>query len=215
MDNFATTVAATENAVQAIASEVHAIASTPFNGPGALGQLMAGNKRYISDARLADRRKQLVDAQQPFAIILSCSDSRVPVDTVFDQIPGNIFSIRVAGNFVARDVLGSVEYAVAHLHAPLILVLGHSKCGAVTAAFQYVNSSEPVESGAIQYLVQRITPAIRGVATVNDAITTNTRAAMRDLRAQSSIVAGAVTANTLTISGGIYDLGTGAVTIFS
>jgi carbonic anhydrase len=218
MDNIDAALTATANAIEAAANATQAAATATTDAASALAALMAGNKRYVDDTRvvspLAARREELAAGQSPFAIIVSCSDSRVPVDIVFDQVPGNIFGVRLAGNFVARDVLGSVEYGVAVLKAPLILVLGHSECGAIKAALTYMQDGE-IEPGAIQYLVERITPAIRGTTTKDEAIAINTRAAMHDLRAQSAIISEAVKAGTVSIAGGIYDLRSGAVTLFS
>jgi carbonic anhydrase len=117
------------------------VLAPPHDASSALAALMAGNARFVADKAacppLTARRLELAEGQSPFAIIVSCSDSRVPVETVFDQIPGNIFGIRIAGNFMDRGGVGSIEYAVAVLKSPLILVLGHSECGAVKAALAY------------------------------------------------------------------------------
>jgi carbonic anhydrase len=107
----------------------------------ALERLLAGNKRFVGSRMTHPRqndasRVDLIQGQRPFAVILGCSDSRVPPEIIFDQGLGDLFVIRVAGNGLAPMVLGSLEYAVEHLHVPLILVLGHSLCGAVTAAAQ-------------------------------------------------------------------------------
>ena len=112
---------------------------SPKTAAEALEQLKAGNRRFTDgelrrDHTGADRREQLVAGQQPFATILGCSDSRVPVEIVFDQDFGNLFVVRVAGNVVADVVLGSIDYAVRHLKTPLLVVLGHEHCGAVAAA---------------------------------------------------------------------------------
>lgn len=116
--------------------------SPPHDAKGALAELMAGNARFVADKAacppLTARRLEVAQGQNPFAIILSCADSRVPVETLFDQVPGNIFGVRVAGNFIERAGLGSFEYAIAALNVPLILVLGHSECGAVKATLAYL-----------------------------------------------------------------------------
>ena len=106
----------------------------------ALTQLLRGNERFVAGwpdhpNQSARRRREVSDSgQQPFAIILSCSDSRVPPEIIFDQGLGDLFVIRVAGNIIDDAILGTIEYAVEHVHAPLVMVLGHDKCGAVTAA---------------------------------------------------------------------------------
>ena len=147
-----------------------AIAAVAFGGMGsalthdeALQKLMAGNKRFVS-AKVTHRakglqaaRERLVAGQKPYAIILSCSDSRVPPEIVFDQTLGQIFVVRVAGNVSDPVVLGSIEYAVEHLGSPLIMVMGHEACGAVTAAFD----AQGHGSGNIEAVVSPIEPAVR------------------------------------------------------
>jgi carbonic anhydrase len=197
---------------------VAATAAAQTDAKGALAQLMAGNARFVADRAtcppLTARRIELAGGQHPFAVILSCSDSRVPVETVFDQVPGNIFGIRLAGNFVDRGGLGSIEYAVEHLGSPLILVLGHTECGAVTAAFEYDKDSKPLP-GSIQFVVDQIAPGIKGAATVSAAVAENVRDSMEGIHAQSTIVSSAVKAGKATIAGGVYDLRSGKVTLLS
>ncbi|HTV92784.1 MAG TPA: carbonic anhydrase [Verrucomicrobiae bacterium] len=191
-----------------------------YNASGALDALMAGNARFVADKAvcppLTARRLELAEGQSPFAIIVSCSDSRVPVETVFDQIPGNIFGIRIAGNFMDRGGVGSIEYAVAVLKSPLILVLGHSECGAVKAALAYAKDSSATQPGDIQYLVESIAPGIKNAtSSLNAAIAANVRTEMHRLRAMSSIVSDAVTTGKAEIAGGVYDLHSGHVTLLS
>jgi carbonic anhydrase len=187
----------------------------------ALDKLMAGNTRFVNDKAecppLTARRLELAEGQHPFAIILSCSDSRVPLDTVFDTVPGTIFGIRVAGNFVDDDGLGSIEYAVDHLHSSLILVLGHTTCGAVTAAVDFIKNGKPAPS-YIQNLVKAIKPAAtstKGKAGdwVQNACVANVKNNVAALTARSHIVAEAVAEEKLSIAGGVYNLKTGRVTI--
>jgi carbonic anhydrase len=126
---------------------------------------MAGNKRYTSGAAAhphqdAARRQEVLSGQQPFAVILSCSDSRVPPEVFFDQGIGDVFIIRVAGNIVDNVALGSIEYAAEHLGSPLIMVLGHDKCGAITATIQ--GGEAP---GHIGSLVKAIAPAVEKART--------------------------------------------------
>ena len=152
-----------------------AAAGTPLDANAALSELMAGNARFVADKAvcppLTARRLELAEGQSPFAIIVSCSDSRVPVETVFDQIPGNIFGIRIAGNFMDRGGVGSIEYAIAVLKSPLILVLGHSECGAVKAALAYAKNASATQPGDIQYLVESIAPGIKNAtSSLHDAI---------------------------------------------
>ncbi|HTZ53548.1 MAG TPA: carbonic anhydrase [Candidatus Acidoferrum sp.] len=192
--------------------------SPPLDAKGALAALMAGNARFDADKAtcppLTARRLEVAHGQNPFAIILSCADSRVPVETVFDQIPGNIFGVRVAGNFIEPAGLGSFEYAIAELNVPLILVLGHSKCGAVDATLAYLEKGEKFP-GKIQYLVDSIAPGVKGSHDLASAIEANVRANVVNTKKQSSIVANAVTAGKLMIVGGVYDLESGKVTLLS
>jgi carbonic anhydrase len=198
----------------------------PANAPHytaktALEALLEGNARFVSDRAvcppLTARRLEISEGQSPFAIVVSCSDSRVPVETVFDQIPGNIFGIRLAGNFVDEHGLGSIEYAVASFDSPLILVLGHTDCGAVKATVQYVKDGKP-QPDHIQSLVAAIAPAAKATKGesgdwVRNATVRNVHDAIAGLRSRSPIVGTAAGKGALTIAGGIYDLRTGKVTI--
>ncbi|HTC30124.1 MAG TPA: carbonic anhydrase [Candidatus Acidoferrum sp.] len=196
------------------------VSGTPLDAAGALSALTAGNARFVADKAicppLTARRLELAEGQSPFAIIVSCSDSRVPVETVFDQIPGNIFGIRIAGNFMDRGGVGSIEYAIAVLKSPLILVLGHSECGAVKAALAYAKDSSAKQPGDIQYLVESIAPGIKNAtSSLNAAIAANVRVEMHRIHAMSTIVSDAVTAGNVKIAGGVYDLHSGHVTLLS
>ncbi len=188
-----------------------------------LDTLMAGNARFVADKAvcppLTARRLELAEAQHPFAIIVSCSDSRVPVETVFDQVPGNIFGVRIAGNFVDDNGLGSIEYSVAVLKSSLILVLGHTHCGAVKATVQYVKDGT-TQPSHIQSLVDAIAPAAKSTKGkpgdwYENATVQNVKNNVSELPARSPIVSKAVAARTLSIAGGVYDLNTGRVTIVS
>lgn len=186
-----------------------------------LARLMAGNRRFVADRAhcppLTARRLELQNGQSPFAVILSCSDSRVPVETVFDQEPGNVFGVRIAGNFITDEGLGSIEYAIAELKSSLILALGHSGCGAVKAAVTYVKDGTTVP-GHIQDLVVAIAPAARATKArsgdwVANAVVQNVKDTVSALTARSKIVADAVQSEKLTIAGGVYDLHSGKVSI--
>ncbi|MBV8149544.1 MAG: carbonic anhydrase, partial [Candidatus Eremiobacteraeota bacterium] len=150
---------AEQPALAAIGAGPSPAATTPDH---ALELLREGNARFVAGTSacgpLTARRLELTQGQSPFAIVLGCSDSRVPIETVFDQNPGHIFAVRLAGNFVDENGLGSIEYGVAVLKAPLIVVLGHGSCGAVgaTVAFVEEGTSQP---GHIQGLVKAIEPA--------------------------------------------------------
>lgn len=186
-----------------------------------LEELMAGNARFVADKAvcppLTARRLDLAEAQHPFAIVVSCSDSRVPVETVFDQIPGNIFGVRVAGNFVDDNGLGSIEYSVAVLKSSLILVLGHTHCGAVKATVGFAKDGARQPSH-IQNLIEAILPAAQSTKGkpgdwVENACVANVKGNVAAVTARSPIVAKAVQERTLSVAGGVYDLHTGRVTI--
>lgn len=207
----------------ALADAGHAPPMAASSPDEALGLLKAGNKRFVEDKSacgpLTPRRLQLIQGQAPFAIILGCSDSRVPVETVFDQVPGNLFVIRVAGNFLNDADIGTIEYGVAVLKSRYILVLGHEACGAVTAAVDFVKNGTR-QPGHIQTLVNAIAPAAKASKGkpgdwVANAIEENVRLNMKDLHAESEIVRSAVAAGSVAVGGGVYDLHTGKVTFLS
>lgn len=175
----------------------------------ALAKLRAGNERFASG------NSKRAGAQHPFAIVLGCSDSRVPVETIFDQAPGNIFVVRVAGNFLTNEGLGSIEYSIAVLESTLILVLGHSNCGAVGAAVAFVENGKP-QPGHIQDLVAAIEPAARATRDENgdwiaNAVAENVRRTTKALKERSSIIARGVEEGALRVAGGVYDLNTRGV----
>ena len=191
-------------------------ASTPAQ---ALALLKEGNARFIDgkvfSGSLTARRLELTSGQSPFAVVLGCSDSRAPAETIFDQIPGHLFIVRVAGNFVTDDGLGSIEYAIEALHTPLIVVLGHSSCGAVDATLRYVKDGT-TQPGHIMGLVRAIEPAVRDTRGepgdwAHNAILRNVRDAVGALTERSAIVAAAVATKLLVIAGSVYDLRSGEV----
>jgi carbonic anhydrase len=188
----------------------------------ALALLRAGNKRFYEGTghteSLTARRVELTEGQAPFAAILGCSDSRVPGDTVFDVVPGHIFSVRIAGNYLTEGGLGSLEYGVAVLKTPLILVLGHSACGAVDATIKYVRDGAAVP-GQIMSIVRAIEPAAKESRQepgdwLHNATARNVRDNMAAIKQRSSIIADAVQAKQVAIAGGVYDLHSGKVTFF-
>ncbi len=198
-----------------------ALSAEKTAGPdGTLNALIAGNRRFVAgeaQCRPATaRRAELAAKQAPSATVLGCSDSRVPVEIVFDREPGDIFVVRVAGNFVDDGGLGSIEYAVAVLKSHLLMVLGHSSCGAVSAAVKYVEDGSTVP-GHMMAFVHAIEPAAKAAKSqpgdwVSNAIAQNVRANVKALTDRSSILAKAVAAKELTIVGAVYDLHTGTVT---
>ncbi|HEX9115232.1 MAG TPA: carbonic anhydrase [Anaerolineae bacterium] len=182
----------------------------------ALERLLAGNRRHVTAMHIHPdqtpaRRQELVAGQTPFAAILSCSDSRVVPEIIFDQGLGHLFVVRVAGNIVDGATLGSLEYAVRHLGVPLVLVMGHSGCGAVTAAVEGGD-----DEGQIRTLVAAIQPAVvlarnEPGPLVDNAVRANVRLAVRRLQDAAPVLAPRVTLGQVMIAGGVYDLRTGAV----
>ncbi|WP_197525478.1 carbonic anhydrase [Pseudobythopirellula maris] len=189
----------------------------------ALSRLVEGNKRFVRGESIhphasADYRASLAHEQHPFATVLACSDSRVTPVLIFDQGVGDLFVIRVAGNVVDDDVTGSIEYAVDHLGCPLVLVMGHKSCGAVTAAHHaFVAHDLQEEPQEILSLLARIAPAMRGLdrnkpteGQVDEAIEKNVRIAIQRLSACHDLHE-SLEAGKLQIRGAVYDLETGAV----
>ncbi|MGQ0428618.1 MAG: carbonic anhydrase, partial [Gammaproteobacteria bacterium] len=137
--------------------------------PEALARLREGNARFAANVRSpgsllsAERRAALAVAQEPFAIVLGCSDSRVPVEIVFDQGPGDLFVIRVAGNIVAPSLIGSVEFAAERFGTRLVVVLGHSSCGAIAATLEELRRPSSGHSPNLKDIVDRIRPAVEGL----------------------------------------------------
>ncbi|HEY1978416.1 MAG TPA: carbonic anhydrase [Candidatus Baltobacteraceae bacterium] len=199
---------------EAMAAGGGAPAPAASNPEQALALLKAGNSRFVAGnstcGPLTARRMELTQGQSPFAIVLGCSDSRVPIETVFDQVPGHIFVVRLAGNFADANGLGSMEYGVAVLKASLILVLGHTACGAVDATVKYVNQGTTVP-GHIQGLVTAIAPAVKKGESLDEAIAGNVKANVAAIPANSSIIGDAVKSGQIRVIGGVYELHTGKV----
>ena len=204
------------------AAEAHPAAGvTP---DAALQRLMAGNARYLAgrlthpDTDMA-RRSALKGGQQPFATVLGCADSRVPPELIFDQGLGDIFDVRVAGNVVDDAVLGSIEYAVVHLACPLVMVLGHQRCGAVTATLQALDGkgSEEDRETKIGALAALITPAARSAPAGGDrldaAVRANARRQAELLLADSPALEAHAAAGKLKVVSARYDLDDGRVTL--
>ncbi len=184
-----------------------------MNSKNALNKLIEGNSRFVKTKQefpnvSAERREKLTGGQKPFAVIISCSDSRVPPEVVFDQGLGDLFIIRNAGNVIADEVTGSVEYALAHLGTPLVVILGHSECGAVKATMQGADDSE-----AIKAIVARINPAIDPDSTDN-SIMNNIRIQAEILKKAGSIIPDLLKQGKVEILGGYYSLKTGEVEFF-
>jgi carbonic anhydrase len=184
----------------------------------AISKLKEGNARYTSGSlqhpgQTADRRTELARTQHPFAAILSCSDSRVPPEVVFDQGLGDLFIVRVAGNVINDEGLGSLEYTVDHLGTRLILVLGHQRCGAVDAARETI-AAKGKAPGHIQSLVTAIKPAVEATAKddLETTIKANVKNVVQALRSSTPILKAEVDSGKIQVIGGYYSLDTGAVT---
>jgi carbonic anhydrase len=188
--------------------------SRPPSPDAAIERLLAGNQRYIEEHPIAPvssaARIELASGQRPFAVIIGCSDSRVPVETIFDQAPGNLFVIRVAGHVVSDEVIGSAEYGVMVLESMVVLVLGHTGCGAVTATLDYLEHPVPLP-GRIFSLVDGIAPAVGSAQSVDDGVRLNAANAARALSDQSSVLREAVENGTIRIAAAVYDLHSGRV----
>jgi carbonic anhydrase len=181
----------------------------------ALAQLMAGNKRFTSgkltahEQDLAILKAHTEAKQEPFAAVLSCADSRVPVELAFDQTIGHIFVTRVAGNIITPEIIGSLEYGAAVLGTKVILVMGHSNCGAVKATIQ--GKDVP---GQISSLFPHIRPAVDQAGSDLEAATkANAKIQATLLSQASTVISGMIAAGKLKVVPGFYDLGTGTVTL--
>ena len=152
----------------------------------------------------AERRESLKNGQNPYAVIVSCSDSRVTPTTVFNAGLGELFDIRLAGNVVDDDALGSIEYAVEHLNTPLIVVMGHQSCGAVTATYNEVVKGEKV-SGNMESFVKKITPSVNKNGTIDDAIHTNIDMVVKEISEDKGIKT-LIDQGKVKVVGAYYDL---------
>jgi carbonic anhydrase len=187
----------------------------------ALKRLREGNERFVERKsqhphQAFEWRAELEAGQHPFAVILGCADSRVPPELLFDQGFGDLFVVRVAGNIVDTDVRGSIEYAVDHLGTPLVLVLGHTRCGAVTAALDHAADS-PTEAEEIVSLLYRIEPALKGLSEIDDretklkeAVKRNVQLAVQRLTQTPDLIRSQKSGK-LKIMGGVYDMHTGKI----
>ena len=196
----------------------------------ALERLREGNRRFVSDVRNDDRitsqtrRNELAAGQEPFAIILGCSDSRVPAEIVFDQGLGDLFVIRVAGNIVASSQVGSVEFAAARFGTRLVVVLGHSQCGAVLATLEELQLATGNQSWNLRSIVDRVRPSVEALlatelrhnpdALVRQAVRANIRVSANHLRHGSEVLEELIQRNGLLVVGAEYSLETGFVDFF-
>jgi carbonic anhydrase len=196
----------------------------------ALQRLREGNARFVSSERNQDaltserRRQKVAAAQEPFAIILGCSDSRVPAEIVFDQGLGDLFVIRVAGNIVAPSQIGSVEFAAARYSTRLVVVLGHSNCGAILATIEELGRGSKEQSRNLRSIVDRVRPSVEALLAmdghkhpeqlVNQAVRANIRMSANQLRHGSDILENLIQHEGLMVVGAEYSLETGVVEFF-
>jgi carbonic anhydrase len=196
----------------------------------ALDRLRDGNRRFVEEIQHGDtivrprRRVELSAGQDPFAVILGCSDSRVPAELVFDQGLGDLFVIRVAGNIVAPSQVGSVEFAVERFGTRLVVVLGHSQCGAILATIEELGRPSKDQSRNLRSIVDRVRPSVQALldlsvalppdALVDQAVRANIRASVDHLRHGSEVIEQLVRTDGLLVVGAEYSLETGVVDFF-
>jgi len=196
----------------------------------ALQRLREGNDRFVAEVRSRDalrsetRRREVAAAQAPLAIILGCSDSRVPAEIVFDQGLGDLFVIRVAGNIVAPSQIGSVEFAAERYHTRLVVVLGHSNCGAILATLEELSRPSEAQSRNLRSIVDRIRPSVQALLAtdvrhepaelVRQAVRANIRVSAGHLRHGSEVLEQLIQKDGLMIVGAEYCLDTGVVEFF-
>jgi carbonic anhydrase len=198
--------------------------------PDALARLRRGNDRFVANRSVAGaalneaRRAALVTGQEPLAIVLGCSDSRVPAEIVFDQGLGDLFVIRVAGNIVAPSQVGSVEFAAARFGTRLVVVLGHSQCGAIAATLEHVLGRATTQSGNLRSIVDRVRPSVETLIAgrrevdphvlMHDAVRANVRASADHLRHGSELLERLIRTDGLLVVGAEYSIESGVVTFF-
>src|SRR6478672_1432502 len=200
-----------------------------LSGLEALAQLKAGNRRFVVNQTSPEsidhaRRAALSAGQEPFAIILGCSDSRVPAELVFDQGFGDLFVIRVAGNIVAPSQVGSVEFAASRFGTRLVVVMGHTQCGAITATLEELQGHSTTQSRNLRSIVNRVRPAVASLlsrrgdhdpeALVREAVRANVRASVNHLQHGSELLERLAAETGLLVVGAEYSLETGAVDFF-
>lgn len=188
----------------------------------ALGRLIDGNKRFANNAsihpnRCDETKNALLKQQKPFVAVLSCSDSRVPIEIIFDAGLGDIFAVRTAGHVLSREVLGSLEYAIKSLGVKLIMILGHENCGAIGTAIEtYQNKSYSELSENLQSIMNHIYPAIEKIQCENDdflnsAVKSNIHYQLEDLIKKDDYIANKVQKGEIALVGAMYSLTTGKV----
>jgi carbonic anhydrase len=194
----------------------------------ALQRLRDGNRRFVAEIRGRAvgqaRRQELTARQEPFAIVLGCSDSRVPAEIVFDQGLGDLFVIRVAGNIVAPSQIGSVEFAAERFHTRLVVVLGHTSCGAIQATVDELTRRSEEQSQNLRSIVDRIRPSVEPLlgtplardrdALLRQAVRANIGMSVNQLRHGSALLEQLIQQDGLRVVGGEYSLETGVVELF-
>jgi carbonic anhydrase len=196
----------------------------------ALERLREGNRRFVTGVRSLEtlasqtRRSEFVAGQEPFAVVLGCSDSRVPVEIVFDQGLGDLFVIRVAGNVVASSQVGSVEFAAERFGTRLVVVLGHTRCGAIQATLEELQQPTEKQSRNLGSIVNRIRPSVEGLlatelrhdrdALARQAVRANVRVSANQLRHGSEVLERLIQRDGLLVVGAEYSLETGVVEFF-
>ena len=201
-----------------------------ISAPEAIDRLRAGNHRFVSDQGNSDtlmdqkHRRESAVGQEPLAVILGCSDSRVPIEIVFDQGFGDLFVIRVAGNIVAPSQIGSVEFAAERFGTRLVVVLGHTQCGAVQATLEELRRPTENQSRNLRSIVDRIRPSVEGLLAselgldhddlAQHAVRANVRVSANQLRHGSSILEEHIQRDGLVVVGAEYSLETGVVDFF-
>jgi carbonic anhydrase len=196
----------------------------------AIERLREGNRRFAAGIRSGNaltrpgRRDELADGQEPFATILGCSDSRVPSEIIFDQGLGDLFVIRVAGNVVASSQIGSIEFAAEKFGTPLVVVVGHSRCGAVSATLDELLRPKDTQSRGLRSIVDRIRPSVEVLlatdlrhdrdALIRQAVRANVLASTNQLRHGSDVLEHHIQKNGMLVVGAEYSLETGLVDFF-
>lgn len=192
-----------------------------------MAELVAGNARFVeansskcSVASLSKLKASAEKGQTPKAIILCCSDSRAPVEFIFDQDIGDLFVIRVAGNIVAPSLIGSIEFAVSAFGTKLIIVMGHTQCGAIKATLDYIHNPQAISSENIHDIISRIKPNIYAAThmcnlseeeKLSEAVALNVRASVNQISHASRLIENLVMANEIAIHGAVFNLSTGQV----
>lgn len=191
----------------------------------ALARLMEGNRRFRESTSTAPMRTWSLAAasqpQRPFAIVLGCSDARTPVELLFDQGLGDLFVVRIAGNIVAPSVVGSIEFAVAQFGPRLVVVMGHTRCGAVEATLEALRTGQGPESRNLRSITDRIAPHVQALvrpgdqeALVREAMRANVRASVDHLRHGSRLIEELVEKGRVEVVGAEYELESGSVSFF-